>query len=592
MTGPAWDACDGLETEGVATAGGLNVILDTLAEPFQGEHETELFDALEDTFCGPRRKKGERLHDHALRVQSNVRELAKQRVRLRDEVQGFLLLRRANLSTQARIAIMTLAGNSLSFNDVRKACKRYAAEFLRDPKEHDTRGPHTVYVSQAQEASVTAEEQERDSDVETALAALARESDIDLEETDVQEVLLACKVSRQLRGEQRVNRCHRPVTGRTSGGKPYRVEGRLNIEVLISRTRCRVCREKGHLARECPNKGKQVPRKVGTGAHTKMGPEHATQKVQLEKAMTFRFGNDETLETRTLTILPVGIVRVNGVLRVHVVPGGAPLWLSKEFLGDLGCHIDLGRGHRFFQELGVRAVATSEQSPHLLLPLTSFGPQGHNILAEIQPRLSSEECAIYGAACDSSEQNKIHSWIASASDHRAPETDSNDEQPFRQDLTERRRTTVRFLGQQSDMTIDDTWPQAGEMRSLWKGTTEFGTDGMSQDDTWKPNRHHSNILPLFRNHLTRNAVAMFPLSPNPVASTEHGCRGTPICPLCHTTRMPRRKDDAWFWVCQNYPTCTASTTTTPPVPQNLKTLLKQSTTGSQRRDVDTSWSSP
>ena len=30
---------------------------------------------------------------------------------------------------------------------------------------------------------------------------------------------------------------------------------------------------------------------------------------------------------------------------------------------------------------------------------------------------------------------------------------------------------------------------------------------MPQNDTWKPNRHHSNILPLFRNHLTRSAVA-------------------------------------------------------------------------------------
>ena len=65
---------------------------------------------------------------------------------------------------------------------------------------------------------------------------------------------------------------------------------------------------------------------------------------------------------------------VNGVLRVHVVPGGAPLLLSKEFLRDFGCHIDLGRGHLFSEKLGVRAVVTSEQSPHLLLPLTSFGP--------------------------------------------------------------------------------------------------------------------------------------------------------------------------------------------------------------------------
>ena len=118
-----------------------------------------------------------------------------------DQVQAFLLLRRANLSTQARVAIMTLAGNILSFTDVRKACKRYADEFLRDPKEHDTRGPHTVFMSRARAASAGSEEQEGDSDMETALAALSGESDIDLDETDVQEILLACKESRQLRGD-------------------------------------------------------------------------------------------------------------------------------------------------------------------------------------------------------------------------------------------------------------------------------------------------------------------------------------------------------------------------------------------------------
>ena len=57
-----------------------------------------------------------------------------------------------------------------------------------------------------------------------------------------------------------MNRGHRPVTGHTSGGKPYRVEGRLIIKEPISRTRCRICREKGHWARECPNKGKQMLR--------------------------------------------------------------------------------------------------------------------------------------------------------------------------------------------------------------------------------------------------------------------------------------------------------------------------------------------
>ena len=91
---------------------------------------------------------------------------------------------------------------------------------------------------------------------------------------------------------------------------------------------------------------------------------------------------------------------------MYVVPGGAPLLLSKEFLRDLGGHIDLGRGHLVFEKLGVRAVVTSEKPPHLLLPLTSVGSQGHKIPAEIQPRISSDECAIYRTACDSSRQGK------------------------------------------------------------------------------------------------------------------------------------------------------------------------------------------
>ena len=127
-----------------------------------------------------------------------------------------------------------------------------------------------------------------------------------------------------------------------------------------------------------------------------------------------------------MAILLVGNAGVNGVPRVHVVPGGAPLLLSNEFLKDLGCHIDLGRGRLFFEKLGVPAVVTSKQSPHLLLSLTSFGPQGHKIPGEIQPRLRSDECAIYRATCDSSKQDKIHLWIASTSDRRPPETDSID----------------------------------------------------------------------------------------------------------------------------------------------------------------------
>ena len=252
LTGPAWDACDGLEPEDVATADGVKVILDTLAEAFQGEHETELFDALEDTFCGPGRQKREIPCTSGTKQRTGAGQ-ARSTVAKPSTGVSFVTPSKPEYSGSHRHHDI---GNSLSFSDVRKAYKRYADEFLRDAKEHDTRGPHRVCVSQARATIVGSEEQEGNSDVETALAALAGKSDIDLEETDVQEILLAEKESRQLRGEQRVNHGYRPVTGHTSGRKPYRVEGRLNIKELISRTRCRTCREKGHWARECPNKGK------------------------------------------------------------------------------------------------------------------------------------------------------------------------------------------------------------------------------------------------------------------------------------------------------------------------------------------------
>ena len=182
---------------------------------------------------------------------------------------------------------MTLAGNRLSFGDVEKACKRCADEFLRDPQEHDAHTSHAVYVSQAKGARTAMEEQEGDTDVETALAALNEDNDTDLEETDVQDILLAYKESRRLRGEQRVNCGYRPVTGRTSGGKPYRVGGRLDINEMISRTRCRICRENARtMENKCQEMARQKPYSLcnleeSTARHVTLDGEMSPPKVTL-----------------------------------------------------------------------------------------------------------------------------------------------------------------------------------------------------------------------------------------------------------------------------------------------------------------------
>ena len=90
---------------------------------------------------------------------------------------------------------------------------------------------------------------------------------------------------------------------------------------------------------------------------------------------------------------------------------------------------------------------------------------------------------------------------------------------------------------------------------------------MPQDATWRPNRHHSNIIPLFRNHVTQNAVAMFPPPPNPVASTEHGCPHSPLPAV----------GDAWV-LGDAGSSHHDDAPSPPPVPQNLKTLLRKQQT--------------
>ena len=59
--------------------------------------------------------------------------------------------------------------------------------------------------------------------------------------------------------------------------------------------------------------------------------DFSAQRIQLARTMTFRFGNDETLETGTLAVFPVGIAGVNGVLRVYVVAGERRSCCRKNF---------------------------------------------------------------------------------------------------------------------------------------------------------------------------------------------------------------------------------------------------------------------
>ena len=112
----------------------------------------------------------------------------------------------------------------------------------------------------------------------------------------------------------------------------------------------------------------------------------------------------------------------------------------------------------------------------------------------------------------------------------------HDEQPFCQGLTERRRTTVRFLGQQSEVTIDDTWPQAGEMRNRVLDRRHATGRHL---ETQQTSQQHDPALSQSRD--SKNAVAMFPPPPSPVISVEHGYRDSRLSAVPHIENAEEKR---------------------------------------------------
>jgi hypothetical protein len=70
----------------------------------------------------------------------------------------------------------------------------------------------------------------------------------------------------------------------------------------------------------------------------------------------FKFGNNKCLESRVSVLIPVQFGGRSVVIKAAVLPGkGAvtPLLLSKEFLRQLGTHMDLSSSMIAFKRLGV-----------------------------------------------------------------------------------------------------------------------------------------------------------------------------------------------------------------------------------------------
>ena len=86
----------------------------------------------------------------------------------------------------------------------------------------------------------------------------------------------------------------------------------------------------------------------------------------------FKFGNNECLESRVSVLIPVQFGGRSVVIKAAVLPGkGAvtPLLLSKEFLRQLGTHMDLSSSMIAFERLGVCLRMGVTSRGHFAVPL-------------------------------------------------------------------------------------------------------------------------------------------------------------------------------------------------------------------------------
>jgi hypothetical protein len=122
LTRIAWTACERLadNPDGLEDETALDEILLILDARFQYEKITDLPDTFEEYFYKGNRKPRETMFEYINRIRLSTDKMAKYKVVLPDDIQGWFLMRRAGLTEEQKTLVMTQLGTDLKFEKVAK----------------------------------------------------------------------------------------------------------------------------------------------------------------------------------------------------------------------------------------------------------------------------------------------------------------------------------------------------------------------------------------------------------------------------------------------------------------------------------------
>ena len=121
LEGPSWTQCEDLDLKELEKENGVDVLLQRLDTRWSFDDRVEMPTAFDNFFFRLKRKQGQTLLEYSAEFHQTLREVAKHKITLPDEITGWLMLKRAGLTKEQEHLIQTQIGTSLSLQNVEKA---------------------------------------------------------------------------------------------------------------------------------------------------------------------------------------------------------------------------------------------------------------------------------------------------------------------------------------------------------------------------------------------------------------------------------------------------------------------------------------
>ena len=145
LTGLSWTACESLADapDKLEDEDALDKILAILDKRFKYEKVTELPEVFEDYFYKGNRRPKETMFEYIQHIRQSTARISEYNVVLPDEIQGWLLMRRAGLTDEQKSLVMTQCGKDLKMEKVCDVLQTtfgqtqvMSERYRREPKIH------------------------------------------------------------------------------------------------------------------------------------------------------------------------------------------------------------------------------------------------------------------------------------------------------------------------------------------------------------------------------------------------------------------------------------------------------------------------